>query len=261
MQGAMAGFSPLRPRAALRLAPKIVLLTWHRNPQAPVPGGFVCRVQPHVVLAKILSMEGAVLAQCQHCKAHLAITPCGDSSGLAGRPTQQGSRVDESFLILEEQLETRHHLPAGAFAVPRQPLAPWAHVVDLALSRTPDHASGVPSVGDMDESFVLLQQAPARPPPGSQSAAAGPRSSWQTLSRVFELASEAALVDQPLCSDCAKDVQQELEAQLEEVRGEVAAYEALEVKLQAEEAAAPAPDARELSRQLRRAQDEASAEE
>ena len=83
------------------------------------------------------------------------------------------------------------------------------------------------------------------------------------LAKVLELASEETNFDQPLCVDCAGEVRIEMEAQIEELESELAAYAALETKLLLEEEegnAAPLDD-RTFARELRRAKDELADEQ
>lgn len=119
---------------------------------------------------------------------------------------------------------------------------------------------------------MVLQQAPGSGGAGQGSSAHGGAQRFQlgdrvaACQRVFELASDETQVDQPLCADCAAEVQRELEEQLAEARSEAAAYAALGRRLEEEAAqgsgaGGPGPEEAEFRRELRRAQEEARAEQ
>lgn len=158
------------------------------------------------------------------------------------------SRLEESFMILEESLSGRQPPQAGG----------WAP------SATADR---------LDESFVVLPQSATRRPGGAPHGVHSITNSAQqqrftlhdhmeTLARVLEIASDEAAVDLPLCADCASEVLRELETEAEELQKELNAYEALEERLrkQAEEAEISRLDERSFQRELRRAQEEAQVE-
>jgi hypothetical protein len=58
----------------------------------------------------------------------------------------------------------------------------------------------------MAESFVVLPQ--------SGGGVGPPGDALSTLSRVFELASDATKIDQPMCIECAQQLREELDAQV-----------------------------------------------
>jgi len=63
----------------------------------------------------------------------------------------------------------------------------------------------------MAESFVVLQTQ-------SGGGAGPPGDALSTLSRVFELASDATKIDQPMCIECAQQLREELDAQVRSLR-------------------------------------------
>jgi hypothetical protein len=91
------------------------------------------------------------------------------------------------------------------------------------------------SLRHLEESFVLLQR--------SRAAWSGASAATQSMDattmglrtmfgqrleaeeRLFEVATEATQVDHPLCSDCATEVHKEMEAQVQELQQDVAAYQ------------------------------------
>jgi len=83
------------------------------------------------------------------------------------------------------------------------------------------------------------------------------------LARVLELASHETRIDQPLCTDCTAEVQRELAAQVDNLETELAAYAALEEKLKAQKETGKLEPMDEVGfqRELRKAQEEARAEE
>lgn len=121
----------------------------------------------------------------------------------------------------------------------------------------------------MEESFVVLQQGGGGgaasllggAPPLQQRFSLDAR--MATAARVLELASQDTGVDQPLCTDCASEVRLELEAQVEELEAEIAAYAALEARVhaEAEDGRAAGLEDRVFARELERAQRDAAAEE
>lgn len=123
----------------------------------------------------------------------------------------------------------------------------------------------------------MLQQGSGRPGGGQQAEDSGRTFNfverYQAVARVFELASEEAKVDQPLCTHCVAEVQLELGKQVAEAQAEAEAYEALGRHLRAEAAeqetagtsgstlgvSSPLEE-RDFQRQLRKAQEEVRAE-
>mmetsp|Transcript_8297 Transcript_8297/g.23802 ORF Transcript_8297/g.23802 Transcript_8297/m.23802 type:complete len:444 (-) Transcript_8297:467-1798(-) len=154
---------------------------------------------------------------CQHCRNPLHVTAVDrvsgrqDGAGLLspalGPPSLRGgecsesgtARIDESFVMLEDR--------KGASGA----------------------AGAMRSLG---ESFVLLKGQAAQVA-GGGNGAGHLDAQLEILTRVFELASQEAQVDHPLCLECSEELRAELDTQLAEANNEVLAFEdALERLLQ-----------------------------
>jgi len=69
---------------------------------------------------------------------------------------------------------------------------------------------------------------------GSRAAKAGFNAKLDTMARLCELASTVTAVDHPLCLDCAAQLKDEVQKQLEELESEIAAYSEAAKRLEAE---------------------------
>jgi beclin len=214
-------------------------------------------------------MESPVVVQCQQCKARLEIVP-SSSGHVSDNPEPNppapyagmSSRLEESFMLLEEVLG-RH---AGDGTVEED--ASFI-VLDSGRQRATSSRDGnaasesrrppLPGAGTtMPQLHGNIQHTSQQQPSFSL------YDRMETVARVLELASEEASVDQPLCSDCAGEVLRELQAQADDLEAELAAYKALESRLNAEAAEgqlAVPMDERTFQRTLKRAQEAAREEE
>lgn len=181
-------------------------------------------------------MDHATYA-CQFCRAKLNLTGNFDSlllnlrqSNVLNASVLDNSKIDESFIVLDDK-----------------------------------RPGGVPNKG-LEESFVvlgsasLLRQAPASSaqPAGQSaasegSAAAGLDAKLQALAQLFELASSQTQVDHPLCLDCATQLKDEVEAQIQDAEREIAAYSAAAARLEA--ANTQPADAADFAREMQQAKD------
>lgn len=182
--------------------------------------------------------------RCQSCRVKLDI---GGLDSLAGPENSHGSsghkqvpniasssfggsKVDESFIVLD------HNKSKGASGSNR----------------------------NLDESFVMLAGSASslRQAPAHASANGIPLqpldSKFYQMAKVFEIASGATKVDQPMCHDCAHRVQDEVEVSIKEAQQECAAYEAA-IKRLAEEDLQPLTD-QEYAEEMKQAQEAEAAE-
>lgn len=141
-----------------------------------------------------------VVFHCQVCRARLNLTggfdghpdKCG-APGTLNQSVLDSSKIDESFIVLDDK---------------RPPM---------------------PNRG-LEESFVvlgsasLLRQGPTTPQ--NSAGAAGLDAKLQALAQLFELASTQTRVDHPLCLDCATQLKDEVDSQIQETEREIAAYSA-----------------------------------
>lgn len=134
---------------------------------------------------------------CQQCKTPLVLI-ADDSLGAIAGP----SRLEDSFILLQEAVAGKK--------------------TTLPLD----------SGRRLDESFVLLPK--PRAPPSTQRIPLD--AALTAVSRVFEAATDATAIDQPLCTECAAEVHKELETELSDLQSEIAAYEAALCRLREEEA-------------------------
>lgn len=70
--------------------------------------------------------------------------------------------------------------------------------------------------------------------PSSRAAASGLDAKLETLASLCDLASTVTGVDHPLCLDCAAQLKEEVQQQITELNGEIAAYSEALSRLQAE---------------------------
>mmetsp|Transcript_25772 Transcript_25772/g.66360 ORF Transcript_25772/g.66360 Transcript_25772/m.66360 type:complete len:455 (+) Transcript_25772:147-1511(+) len=160
-------------------------------------------------------------------EAPAAMVTAADAGGSFHADRGSYPRIDESFIVLDEDSQAQ----AGG----RRGVQPGA---------------GGRSLG---ESYVLLQ--------GQAQQAAGQQGGFHldahlnNLTRLFELASQEAEVDHPLCLECSEQLREELEMQVVEAYDEVERYEAALQRLDAE-GLAPMTQAQfeEELRQLREAE-------
>ena len=229
------------------------------------------------------TMEPAPVLQCQQCRTKLQIVSSSEPSAIEEypEPSAFSSRLDESFMMLEEALSSTRTggFVAGHGAPPTKPPPPPHQGLFFFVSHVRQqqpsqdlHACTYTAgtTPTMDESFIVLQQhryPPPSGPPPHQSKQQQQRFSldarMSTLARVLELASEESQIDLPLCPNCATDTRRELQSQIEELEAEIGAYAALEAKLKQEvELGAAAPmSENEFASKLKTARAVVAAEE
>ena len=152
--------------------------------------------------------------RCQKCNSQLAIStdPAEEAQYVSTRSPDPSvrhmhmpSKLEESFMMLEEALGRQGGEPQnleGSFVM-----------------LSPEHPSVTGGGPSPRHSYIQQQRFSLH-------------NSMETLSRLLELASDEAAIDQPLCPDCATEVMRELQAQAEELEEEVAAYKELEKRLE-----------------------------
>ncbi|KAK9824013.1 hypothetical protein WJX72_006970 [[Myrmecia] bisecta] len=165
---------------------------------------------------------------CQSCRAKLNIIGIDNTqhegvsvshrqSSLLGASAFGGSKVDESFVLLDSA-GRRGQPPSDA------------------------HASGS-GHRSLDESFVMLAGSASvlkQAPSGMRASSHGiPMQAlddrFAQLAKTFEIASGECKVDQPLCLDCSTRVREEVDAAVAEAEADIAAYESALDRLTHEE--------------------------
>eukprot|EP00271_Cylindrocystis_brebissonii_P002860 TRINITY_DN1362_c0_g1_i1.p1 TRINITY_DN1362_c0_g1~~TRINITY_DN1362_c0_g1_i1.p1 ORF type:complete len:524 (+),score=127.37 TRINITY_DN1362_c0_g1_i1:178-1749(+) len=206
--------------------------------------------------------------------------------------------MDSSFVVLPKQPLLLHQpqrppFPPSAFpGRPSHPsAAPRLHAASPGATCPPNQRAGgggaqpagpgLPGVsglgfeapggrGGMEESFVVLPNAAASMymhegggEAASQGSPTSPRAGkldtrMMGLSRVFDLAAQQTLVDQPVCCECSRTLMDELAADVHEVEEDIEAYKACLKRFEEE---APAGQEALQEEEFEREMEEAEAEE
>ncbi|KAK2076224.1 hypothetical protein QBZ16_001156 [Prototheca wickerhamii] len=181
--------------------------------------------------------------QCQQCKCRIVISASEMDPPSPG-PSGQPSRLEESFMVLEDTLYRDR-------------------------SATGDHAAA----RRMEESFVMLhapRSVPGGPPSAGATSAlhASPSAATarvpfyatlRALTNVLDVASQASAVDHPVCAECAADIRRELDAQTADLQAELAAYDAALARLEDARGADEGPAASEAAAAIAAAEAELAA--
>lgn len=203
--------------------------------------------------------------RCQSCKARLVLVR-GSQDGVQDRRSDPGllaglqdSRIDESFIVLDDRrgtggpgaaggrgLEESFVVLPGSASVLRPnaatQLSPSGHSTS---SRDLQHTQSLNAAGQRSGAGPAGGTAafPGDPTSGtaastagagSRAAKAGFNAKLDTMARLCELASTVTAVDHPLCLDCAAQLKDEVQKQLEELESEIAAYSEAAKRLEAE---------------------------
>jgi hypothetical protein len=158
-------------------------------------------------------------------------TPCLIAGGAAA-VAPFGRGLEESFVVLPGSASVlRPHQPGPSTSSrDLQHLPPSARLAAAAAAAAaagtgsfpPEPGSGSGSAGGA----------------GSRAQKAGFNAKLDHMSRLCELASTVTAVDHPLCLDCAAQLKDEVQKQLEELDTEIAAYSEAVKRLEAESPAA-----------------------
>lgn len=144
---------------------------------------------------------------------------CAYAGATAGLPSTRG--LEESFVVLPGSASVLKPNQPGPSSSSKdlQHLPSSARLAGAAAgSLQPDAGSGSGSGGGA----------------GSRAHKAGFNAKLDTMARLCELASTVTAVDHPLCLDCAAQLKDEVQKQLEELETEIAAYSEAVQRLEAE---------------------------
>lgn len=174
--------------------------------------------------------DTSALNNCQFCRSQLTFAAPSkppDVRAVQGSQLVQGSRIEESFILLDDALAARRSQFAQEAGTTIQPITP-------AINHPTSGGAG----RSMEESFMLVSSSTSALKPGSTTNAGRVALApvFAALERICTVAADDTRVQQPLCLDCSDKVQRELESQVREVRAEVQRYEAALASLQADNA-------------------------